>query len=101
MFKALLEGLQPLLTGVLAFGIIVVTMWCIEPKYITHPSHFMPDVPDELIINEVKEYPREWYEEGRVVESGCHERAKQWMMSAGQFTKKELDPRVTTIMCGR
>lgn len=89
IFKALLRGLEPLLTGVLACGIIVATMWFIEPKYLTHPSHFIPDVPDELILLEVKEMP------------GCHERTKRWIMSAGELTEQELDPRVTIMICGR
>lgn len=79
---------EPFLTVVVGLGIVLATLWFIEPKYFTHPSHFQKDVPNELIINEVNEMPN------------CHERQKRYLVSAGQIKVQDIDPRTLIMLCG-
>lgn len=80
---------EPTLTFVLFIGMVVGTMYMINPKYITHPSHFMDDVPNELYLHPVKEMPN------------CHERVKRMFMVAGEMVEEEISPNVTIMICDR
>lgn len=79
---------EPVLTVVVSLGIVLITMAIVEPKYFTHPSHYIETIPDELIISPVNEMP------------SCHERVDRYIMSAGEVRAQKVDPKVSIMFCG-